>query len=162
MEKYTFRADIEIVGVNPFVKIPQNVLEEIFSQAEKEKGAIPVAGTVNGEPYKQTLIKYKGLWRLYVNTKMLKASPKRIGENIELTVWFDAESRKIDPHPKFLEALENNREAKTAFEGLPPSRKHEIIRYIASLKSEESVVRNIKRAIDFLCGKGRFVGRDKP
>lgn len=33
---------------------------------------------------------------------------------------------------------------------------------IANLKSDESINRNIARAIDFLLGNGNFVGRDKP
>jgi hypothetical protein len=42
------------------------------------------------------------------------------------------------------------------------SRQQEIVRYISFLKTEESIDRNILRAIDFLTGKGRFVGRGKP
>ena len=33
---------------------------------------------------------------------------------------------------------------------------------IANLKTEKSVERNVTRAINFLLGKERFVGRDKP
>jgi hypothetical protein len=37
----------------------------------------------------------------------------------------------------------------------------EIMRYINNLKTTESVERNVERAIRFLLGKDRFVGRDK-
>jgi uncharacterized protein (UPF0147 family) len=37
-----------------------------------------------------------------------------------------------------------------------------IIRYISALKTDESVSRNVRRAIEFLTSDGRFVGRDKP
>jgi len=40
--------------------------------------------------------------------------------------------------------------------------KKEIVRYIAHLKKEESVDKNIKKALLFLTGKERFIGRDKP
>jgi hypothetical protein len=159
---YKFQAVIEIIGVNPFVFIPENILENIFEQADKDKGPIPVRGTVNNNPYKQTLMKYKGSWRLYINTQMIKDSPNRIGENIELTIAFDPVKRTIKPHPKLLDALKKNTKAEIIFNGLSPSKKHEIIRYISFLKSEESIDRNIKKAIDFLLGNGRFVGRDKP
>ena len=157
-----FKAKIEIIGINPFVGLPEQVLGQIFKQSGKEKGHIPVRGTVNGLAYKQTLVKYRGEWRLYINTTMLKNSPRRIGENIEITVAFDPEKREIKTHPKFARALDDNPEAKTVFEALPASRKHEIVRYLASLKTETSVDRNIARAIAFLTGKDRFVGRDTP
>jgi hypothetical protein len=160
--EYKFNAAIEIIGINPFVCIPENILEEIFKQAGRNKGPIPIIGNINNNPYKQTLVKFKGLWRLYVNTQMLKDSPNKIGENIILTIAFDPNKRTIKPHPKLLEALEKNNEAKKIFDELSPSKRHEIIRYISFLKSEESIDRNIKKAMDFLLGKGRFVGRDKP
>jgi hypothetical protein len=160
MEK--FKAEIEIIGVNPFVFVPDKVLTSIFTQAGKDKGYIPICGTINGEPYRQTLVKFSGAWRLYINTKMLKNSPKRIGETIKITVEFDSAGRTIKPHPKFEKSLKENENAKIMFDRLRPSRQHEIVRYISFLKTEESVDRNIIKAIDFLLGKGRFVGRDKP
>lgn len=41
-------------------------------------------------------------------------------------------------------------------------KKLEIVRYLARLKTEESLEKNIKRAINFLLGNERFVGRYKP
>jgi hypothetical protein len=45
---------------------------------------------------------------------------------------------------------------------MAPSRQKEIVRYIDSPKTEESVDRNVHRALAFLLGEGRFVGRDEP
>jgi hypothetical protein len=157
---HRFKARIEIIGINPFVFVPDKVLKAIFMQAGTDKGPIPIHGTINGSPYQQTLVKYAGDWRLYINTTMLKDSPKRIGETVALTAAFDTVDRSIAPHPKLAAALSNNTDAKKAFERLPASRQKEIIRYIAGLKTEASIERNVGRAIDFLLGKGRFVGRD--
>jgi len=157
-----FSAEIEIIGINPFVFVPDAILHNIFKQAGKDKGYIPINGTIIGKPYKQTLVKYSGEWRLYINTTMLKNSPKRIGETIEITVKFDPESREITPPDNFVKALTENEEAKIVFDGLPASRKSEIVRYLARLKTEEVLEKNIKRAINFLLGNERFIGRDKP
>jgi hypothetical protein len=159
---YSFKATIDIIGINPFVFVPEKILQAIFKDAGKEKGHIPIHGSINGEPYKQTLVKYSGHWRLYINTTMLKDSPKRIGEKIKVTVAFDARDRSIAMHAKLVKALKANKPAQKVLEQLPPSRQKEIIRYIASLKTEASVDRNVQRAIDFLLGNGSFVGRDKP
>jgi hypothetical protein len=157
-----FSATIEKIGINPFVFLPGNVLDRIFKQAGKDKGPIPVKGMVNGNPYRQTLVKYSGAWRLYINTTILKKSPERIGETIKITIEFDTGDRTIKPHPKLVTAFRKQKEAKNVFDNLRPSMQLEIIRYISFLKTEESIDRNVKKAVDFLLGKGRFVGRDKP
>lgn len=162
MMMHKFKADIEIIGANPFVSVPEKILMDIFRQAGKDKGKIPIRGTVNNLPYKQTLIKYSGDWRLYVNTSMLKNSPKRIGETIELTIEFDPSDRTIQPHTKLVKALNKSKRAKKVFDNLRPSLQFEIIRYIANLKTEKSIDTNVRKAIDFLLGRGRFVGREKP
>ena len=157
-----FQATIEIIGINPFVFVPDKVLKSIFKQAGKEKGHIPIRGTVNRKPYRQTLVKFKGSWRLYINTTMLKDSPRKIGETITVAVEFDPADRSIKLHPKLVMALKKNLKASLKFKSLAPSRQNEIVRYISYLKTEESVDRNVAKAIGFLLGKERFVGRDKP
>jgi len=157
----SFSAKIDIIGINPFVHVPEKILNWLFKQANKHKGPIPIKGFINDSPYKQTLVKYGGEWRLYINTTMLKDSPKRLGETIKLTIEFDPDDRTIPMHPGLKKALLNNKEANARFNGLPPSRRHEIVRYISSLKTTASIEKNIERAINFLTGKGKFVGRDK-
>ncbi|OQP63667.1 YdeI/OmpD-associated family protein [Niastella populi] len=157
-----FEAELKIIGINPYVSVPEKVLASIFKQAGKDKGTIPIKGTVNKVPYTQTLVKYAGEWRLYVNTKMLKDSPKKIGTTLKVTAAFDGADRTIAPHPKLTAALNKNKKARSVFDKLRPSLQLEIIRYIAHLKTEASIDKNVVKAIDFLLGKERFVGRDKP
>lgn len=157
-----FRATLEIIGINPFVFVPDEILQQIFKEAKRSNGPIPVCGTINGVTYIQTLVRYRGNWRLYINTTMLPNSPTRVGEDVEVTIQFDPKDRTIKSHPKLVKALNTNKKAKKVFDSLPPSRQKEIVRYISFLKSEESVAANVEKAIGFLLGKNRFVGRDKP
>ncbi len=159
---HQFSAKLEIIGINPFVFVPEEILLALFEKAGKQSGPIPVCGELNGKPYTQTLMKYQGHWRLYVNTIMLKNSPKRIGEVVDITLDYDPVSREEEPHPDLVNALNKHPEEKRLFETLSQSRKKEIIRYIGRLKSEESRAKNIEKAINFLKGKERFIGRDKP
>lgn len=157
-----FTAELKIIGINPYVSVPDAIRDALFAAAGKDRGAIPIRGTVNGQPYRQTFVKYAGEWRLYINMKMLRNSPQRIGELLEVTVAFDPESRAIEIPPAFAEALSAHPDAKAIFDGLSPSRRHEIVRYLAHLKSETALERNIPLAIAFLQCNGRFAGRDKP
>ena len=162
MKVQSFQGKIEIIGINPFVQIPPKILLEIFRQSGRDKSPIPVCGSVNRKAYRQTLVKYAGEWRFYINSLMLKDSPKRIGEVVAVTMRHDRRSRTIRPHADFERALNEDLEAREVFEGLPASRKKEIVRYISALKRQESIDLNIQRAIGFLKGTNRFVGRDKP
>jgi len=159
---FYFKAKIHIIGINPYVLLPTAVLKNIFKQAGKEKGPIPVKGKLNEHPFIQTLIKYSGKWRLYLNTPMRKGANADVGDTVSVEIEYDADERTIIMHPKLKTALSKNKKAKIAFDKLASSRQKEIIRYINFLKTEESVDRNVKRAIQFLSGKERFVGRDRP
>jgi hypothetical protein len=157
-----FSDKIKIIGINPYVIPPEKVLKALFKEAGKEKGAIPVKGTLNGKPFIQTLVKYSGKWRLYLNGPMREAAGLDVGNMAKMKITYDPKDRSIPIHPKLKAALSKNKTAKAAFEKLPPSRQKEIIRYIGNLKSEEAIEKNIKRALGFLNGKERFIGRDKP
>jgi hypothetical protein len=158
----SFTDKIKTIGVNPYVVPPPTVMKSLFKAAGKDKGAIPVKGTLNGKAFIQTVVKYSGKWRLYLNGPMRKAAGIDVGDTAQIKIEFDPEERKIDMHPKLKTALEKNKTAHSVFQELSPSRQKEIIRYISFLKSDETIEKNIKRSIQFLSGTGRFVGRDKP
>jgi hypothetical protein len=157
-----FRAKIEIIGVNPFVFLPDRVLQEVFMQAGKSKGKIPVTMKIDGHEFVQTLIKWSGSWRLYLNTPMRKAAQKEVGDVANFEIAYDPIVRTVPMHPKFEKALRENKKAKKVFDSLRPSLQLEINRYFSFLKTESSVDRNVAKAIQFLLGNGRFVARDKP
>lgn len=159
MKNYHFTAKLEIIGINPFVFIPEDILNHIFEQSGRNKSPIPVKGTVNGKEFRQNLMKYLGEWRLYINLTMLKDSPKRIGEIIEVFVEYDNSDRTISIHPKLDQAIKESPVALQNFENLIPSRKLELIRYINNLKTEESILRNIEKIIRHLHGETDFFGK---
>lgn len=149
----SFSAKIGKIGINPYVSLPKEVLESIFEQAGKAKGSIPVHGTINGKPFMQTLVRYRGAWRLYINGSMRKAAGIDVGDQADILVEFDPAPRMELMHPKLEAALAENRSAKAAFEKLSPSRQKEILRYLNSMKTEESLDRNIERVIRHLLGE---------
>lgn len=162
MPMETFHARIYMIGVNPYVLLPARVLKIILRQAQKDKGPVPVRGEIDGHLFLQTLVKYSGKWRLYINSTMRKASHKKPGETVTISIEFDPVARIIPLHNKLDDALNRNPGARKVFDSLSPSRRKEIMRYISGLKMEASVERNVERAIRFLLQKARFVGRDNP
>ncbi|SHK38525.1 YdeI/OmpD-associated family protein [Chryseobacterium polytrichastri] len=157
--KNHFTSQLNIIGINPFVFIPEEILNEIFESSGRNKSPIAVKGIVNGKEFTQNLMKYLGEWRLYINLTMLKNSPKRIGETIEVAVEFDDADRTISIHPQLDKAIRENPVTLKNFENLIPSRKLELIRYINNLKTEASIQRNIENIIKHLQGEVDFFGK---
>ncbi|QQT27727.1 DUF1905 domain-containing protein [Sphingobacterium spiritivorum] len=155
-----FIAVIDKIGINPFVFVPELVLRELITAAGQHKGKIPVSLTIDGIAFTQTLVKYAGEWRLYINGPMLKATGKTVGDTADFTLAFNADKPEIQIHPLLAKALTQNSEAEAVFRTLTPSLQLEIIRYISHLKQEDSIVRNVGKAINFLLGKERFIGRE--
>jgi Bacteriocin-protection, YdeI or OmpD-Associated/Domain of unknown function (DUF1905) len=156
-----FSAKIQIIGVNPYVLFPSLLLKNIFQKAGKDKGAVPVQLKIGDKDFIQNLVKYSGKWRLYLNGPMRKAAGKEVGDTIAIQIDFDPKPRTTPVHPKLKKAFKGNRNAKKAFEKLSPSRQKEILRYINFLKSEESVDKNVQRAIAHLTSNKPFIGREK-
>ncbi|WP_255501837.1 YdeI/OmpD-associated family protein [Olivibacter sp. SDN3] len=160
--KNKFTAIIDKIGINPFVFVPEENLELLLKKMGKHKGKIPVRLHIDGQEFTQTLVKYAGYWRLYVNGPMLKATSKKVGDSAIFELYFDESDRSITPHPKLQLALEKYPMAKSIFDSLRPSLRLEIIKYISYLKTEESVDRNVARVIRFLLGQDKFLGRERP
>ncbi len=141
------------VGINPCVVPPPEVLEYVFKQAKKRSGAIPVRGTIHGTQYIQTLVKYAGHWRLYINGPMLKAAKLKNNDVAYITIEYDPSDRTVLQHPEFSKVLARDPRAITAYNALPPSRQKEINRYLNGLKSDTVRTKNIGKVMDHLVGK---------
>jgi hypothetical protein len=138
---------------------PDELLDALFKQANRNKSPIPIFGILNGYKFNQTLVKFRSKWRLYINTEMRKNSGLLIGDLPNIELDYDPEERKYQIHPGLMKALNENQDAKMAFDSLTPSRQREILRYINSLKNEITIENNITKAINHLINKERFVGR---
>src|SRR5436305_11210287 len=101
----SFSAEIFKIGVNPYVFVPEEILNYLFKKAGKEKGYIPVQLVINKQKFIQHLVKYSGEWRLYLNTPMRKAAGNDVGDIINIKIEFDNTERITPMHSKFEIAL---------------------------------------------------------
>jgi len=148
-----FSGSIYKLGINPVVDPPDRSMKIIFAEAGKSAGPIPVRGKLNGFEFEQTLVKYRGAWRLYINGPMLKASGLKVGDTAEIEIEFDPKPRKVPMPGALADAFRKNKMAGIAFDQLTPSRQKEILRYIGSLKTPESIDKNVSRMIRHLLGE---------
>jgi hypothetical protein len=164
MGKLRFRAAIEMNGINPFV------LVSAVRAARIRKGwrkPMPVFVRVNGKPEKPWRINLMpvgdGSFYLYLHGNVRKVSDTKAGDSITVELGFDGDYKNGPMHRMpswFRIALAKNSRARKTWEALIPSRKKELLRYFAGLKSAEAQTRNLHRAIHVLAGgKARFMGR---
>lgn len=148
-----FKAKIAIIGINPYVFIPEKVLQRIFKEAAKEKSPIPVKGLLNGKPFLQTLVRYQGHWRLYLNTPMREATNLEVGDIAKIEISYNPTPRVPRLSSELTNALKKSKKARDAFSKLPPSHQNEIHRYLHGVKTSATLQRNIKYVMQYLQGE---------
>ncbi len=162
--KLRFRARIGIDKINPYVPVSAGRATRLQPGWRKP---IPVLIRVNGKPETPWRINMmpvgNGAFFLYLHATVRKASGTKVGDTVTVEIAFDAAYKggPAEPMPAwFASALRRNRAARRGYEALPPSRKKEIVRHLARLKSAEAQQRNLKMALFVLSGgKARFMAR---
>ena len=162
--KLRFRARIELNKINPYVLVRAAQAARLKSGWRKP---MPVRITVNGKPDVPWRINMMpvgdGSFFLYLHGQVRKASGTKVGDVASLAIEFDEEYRggPADPMPRWFSGeLRGNAAARKGWEGLPPSRRKEILRYLARLKTPEARGRNARKALHVLAGgKARFMAR---
>ena len=150
---YKFSAKVGKIDINPYVQVPDDILLKLQKDAKKDKAPIPVKGTLQGKPFLANVVRYRGMWRLYLNTPMRQAANVDVGDQVTVGLQVDNAPRTVPVPRKFTLALSKNKQAKESFEKLAPSRQKEILRYLNSLKQPETLERNIEKVIQFLKGE---------
>jgi hypothetical protein len=142
-----FPAAVHKLGINPCVDVPASVVTRLLRAARRTSGPIPVKGTVERTPIVATVVKYQGEWRLYLNTEMRRASGVDVGDTVAVALRFDPAPRVLSLPPLLRQALGKNQRARTIWNGLAPSHRREYLLYLNSLKTPESLARNVKKII---------------
>jgi len=164
MATISFAAVMNIVNVNPYVLVSAARVARIKSNWRKP---LPVLVRINGEPQQPWRInlmpKGNGDFYLYLHGAIRKASGTKVGDRVRVEIAFDRAYKNGPMHPMpvwFRGPLAKHPDAKKAWEALIPSRRKEILRYFAGLKSAEARTRNVAKALDVLSGKPkRFMAR---
>lgn len=164
MAKSSFKAVIEIRGINPFIRISASRAATLKLGWRKP---LPVLLRINGKPEEahrtNMMPAGDGSFYLYLNGAVRTASDASIGDRVSVEMEFDPGYLSGPQHPMpawFRDALDKNSQARQNWEALTPSRKKEILRYFGQLKSSEAQDRNLGRALKVLSGeRGRFMAR---
>jgi len=105
-----------------------------------------------------------GAFYLYLHAEMRSTAGVGVGDTVSVELRVDDAYRGGPTHevPTSFQAMLNaNPTAALNWERLTPSRRKEILRYFAGLKSERALERNVDKALRVLGGESeRFMARD--
>jgi len=164
MKTCRFQGVIQIRGINPFIQMSRTRAEGIKPGWRKP---LPVVMRINGMPAggcrTNMMPAGDGNFYLYLNGVVRAEAGVGMGDRVRVEIAFDEQYRSGPQHPMpawFRRALKQNPRAGKNWELLIPSRKKEVLRYFARLKSPDARERNLARAVDALSGKtGQFMAR---
>ncbi len=140
-------------GAWTFLPIPLKV-----SQAFGSKSRIPVAGTMNDFPFRNSLMpEGDGTHSMMVSKELQAGSNAHAGDTVSITLELDTEERNIEAPPELEKALLANKSAASLFSTMTYSQKKEYVDWITSAKQEATKASRVAKAIEFLAaGKKRL------
>lgn len=160
-----FSAAIEIVGVNPYVLVDD---ERARTLRPGWRRPMPVLVRINGRPdspWRTNMMPVgNGEFYLYLHGGMRKSADVKVNDVVAISLSFDDSYRNGPLHetPDWFEsALSSDATVLAHWEGLAPSRRKEVLRYFAGLKTDDAKKRNLVQVLRVLSGaRERFMGRD--
>ena len=124
------------------------------SEAFGLRGHVPVVGTADGEELTATLVPVGGgRHRLFLNGTTRQAIGKGAGDSVEIRICHDRRDRTPETPPELQEALLEEG-ADTAWEALAPSRRKELLVWLANAKRDPTRVTRIERIVQAAVEEG--------
>jgi hypothetical protein len=129
------------------VVIPFDV-QEAFGK----KGRVAVKCTIDGYPYRGSIVPYGGTYYIGVIKKIRDAIGKTQGDTVHIVMELDEEPRVVEVPEDFARALAGNEAAKKAFEKMSYCHRKEYVEWINEARKEETRQRRIAKAMEKLIG----------
>ena len=135
-----------------YVKFPYDVKEAFGS-----KGIIKVAATFDGYKYRGVLANMGTDCHIIGITKAIrKEIGKEPGDEIEVTIQENKESRLDEIPEELSKALEENPSANEFFNTLTDSQKNKFSKFISSAKKEETAKARLEKVVEMLNNKEKM------
>jgi hypothetical protein len=147
--KQTFKAQLTARGPGgawTFMAVPFDV-NEVFGS----KARIAVAGTMNGFPFRNSLMpEGDGTHAMMVSKELQAGAKARAGDVVNVTIDKDETERHIAAPADLEKALKKNRKAASVFAALSYSCRKEYVDWITGAKQETTRANRIAKAVEML------------
>src|SRR5271167_46908 len=127
------------------LKPPFDVVE-VFER----KGRVPVKGTINGFPFRSSLMNMGDGHMMVVNAELRAGSNSNAGDTVSVVMELDTEERKIELPAYLKKIIAADPKAKEAWDKLSYTHQKEHARAIEDAKREETREKRIAAMMEML------------
>ena len=148
MKEYKFKGKLEAGdGGGAYVVFPHD------AKAEFGKARIPIECTIDGEPYRGTMVKYGTPFHFILVLKSIREKIKKdVGDTVNIWLIEDKQERVVEVPGAFRKLLKKHKLEKQ-FEKMSYSHKKEWVLWLNDAKKEETRLKRMEKAIDRLLEK---------
>ena len=154
-KKLRFKALIEgkeagvVAAITPPVDVP-----EFFAT----RGRVPVRGTINGFPFRSSLMPMGGCHMMPVNKALCQGAGAQPGDTVDVVMERDAEERTVEAPPGLKKELAKNKKAQERWEELAFTHKKEMANSISRAKQQETRKRRLAKVMQVLKTSAKWTG----
>ena len=154
-QKLKFRLKIQgkEAGVVSAITPPIDVKETFGT-----RGRVAVRGTINGFPYRSSLMPMGGCHMMPVNKALCEGAGVKPGDLVDVVMERDEEERSIEAPPELQRELKKNEKALEKWESLSFTHKKEMAAAISGAKQDETKKRRLAKVMRVLKTKAKWTG----
>ncbi|WP_022884802.1 YdeI/OmpD-associated family protein [Glaciibacter superstes] len=138
----TFRTALQLTGKVSGIPVPEEVVLGLGAGKR-----VPVAVTLNGYTYRNTVGPYRGEYMIALSVENREAAGLVGDEEIDVTIEVDSAPREVEVPADFAAALATDAAAQAAFDKLSYSGKRQHTLSIEGAKTPETRQRRIAKSI---------------
>jgi hypothetical protein len=112
----------------------------------------PVAGTINGAPFRGRLSVYGGQTMLGLTKAFRAANGLSVGDVLTVEMDRDGAPREVEMPPALSAALDADPSAREVFEALAFTHRREYAQWVAEAKRDETRARRVEQTLERLRG----------
>jgi hypothetical protein len=127
------------------LKPPFDVVE-VFQR----KGRVPVKGTINGFPFRSSLMNMGDGHMMVVNAELRAGAGCKAGDTVAVVMELDTEDRKVELPTQLKKIIAADPKTKEAWDKLSFTHQKEHVRAIADAKRPETREKRITAMLDML------------
>jgi hypothetical protein len=114
------------------------------------RARVPVRGTINGYPFRSSLMPMGGGYCIGVNKTMREGANVKAGDEVDVVLERDTEERTMEAPPELRKELAKNKKACEKWDGLAYTVKKEMALSITGAKQEETKKRRLAKVMQVL------------
>lgn len=135
------------------IEAPFNV-----EQAFGTRARVPVRGTINGTPFRSSLMPMGGCYRMVIPRALRETAGVKAGDMVEIIMEQDGAERTVEVPPPLKKELAKNKTATANWEKQSYTSQKEMARSIVEAKQEETRTRRLAKVMDILKAGKKWTG----